>query len=59
MEWVEDNYCVTKSIHEVSFNNEFIIGLLKMWSSLLAQKYTFSNSNIWLNVGELAIHLPL
>ena len=29
------NYFVTKNLHEVWFNNEFIIGLLKMWPNLL------------------------
>ena len=45
MEWAEH-----KQFHEVWFNNEFILGLLKMWPNPLAQKYTYSNCDTWLNV---------
>ena len=50
--WNEWNtyYFVTKNIHEVWFDDEIIIGSLKMWPNLLDQKYTDCNSNIWLNV---------
>ena len=38
MECVEHILVCHKNIHEVWFNNEFIIGLLKMWPNLLDQR---------------------
>ena len=48
-EW--DTFClVTENIHGVWFSNEFVTGPLKMWLNLLGQKYTHTNSIIWVNV---------
>ena len=46
MEWVE--HILHCYIHEVCFNDEIIIGFLKMWPNLVDQKYADCNSNIWL-----------
>ena len=47
-EW-NTSYFVINNSDEVWFNNEIIIGLLKMWPNVLAHKYTYSNSYYWLN----------
>ena len=50
IEWVKNKLLCHKFIHEVWFSNYFIIGPLKMRPNLLAEKYTYRNSNIGLNV---------
>ena len=49
MEWMEHKLLCCKNHSWRWFNDEFIIGLLKLWPNLLDQKYTLNwlNQNSW------------